>query len=193
MAADPLATKFTRASIGDPTSPVQTDGSISVQTDARVEGALTVVGALTAASSSLTAESVTSGSPSPGATLMLYKAVPLTAANIIAMNATPVTVLAAPGASKAIVLHKVMLRVTRTSTQFTGGGTVVVNYATGPVAAISTIAAANITGAAGVIDATRYGIDAATVENDALVITNASASFATGTGTAVLHIWYSIV
>ena len=142
---------------------------------------------------SIPAEATTGGSISPSAAKGLYLAVPLSAAQIIAMGTTPITVIAAPGAGKTIVLERAMLRVTRTATQFTSGGTVILQYHTGTVAAINTIAAANITGAAGVIDASRSGIDAANTENDPLEITNGTAAFATGTGTAVLHLWYQIV
>lgn len=174
-------TNFDNLTVGQPTTLPANRGDVSIE------------GNMMAAGSVLTPDTTTAGNPSPGAALMLYKAVPITAAEIIAMFTTPKTLIAAPGLNKTIVVHKVMLRVTRTSTQFTGGGTVVANYATGPVAAINTIPAANITGAAGIIDASRAGIDAANVENDAIVLTNATAVFATGTGTAVAHIWYSIV
>lgn len=120
--------------------------------------------------------------------------VPITSANILAMNATPVTVIPAPGAGLTIVLMSVLFTMTRTGTAYANGGTVVLQYATGTIAAINTIAAAIVTtGGAGVVKATRTPIDAAAVANDAMQITNATAPFITGTGTASLDIVYRIV
>jgi len=193
MAADLLATSFTRVNVGIPSSPDQTDGSLTAAGNVKAEGNLVATGSITAASLSLTAESVTGGSPSAGSAGMLYLAVSLSAADIIAMNATPKTLIAAPGSGKAIVLHRMMLRMTRTSTAFTSGGAVVAQYHTGAVAATGTIASTVVTGAAGVADYAPVAVAAAVVENDALELTNATGAFATGTGTGVVYLWYSIV
>lgn len=125
--------------------------------------------------------------------LIQYVAVPLSAANLIAMYTTPVQLIAAVS-NKTILVHAINLRMTRTATAFTGGGNVVVQYPTGTIAAINVIADSVITGAAGTVDTVRQGIDAAVgATGQKLEITNATAAFATGTGTAVAHIWYSIV
>lgn len=120
--------------------------------------------------------------------------VPLTSANLLAMNGAPVTVIPAPGAGKVIIIENVLFTMTRTATAYANGGTIVLNYATGPVAAINTIAASVLTTAgAAVTQTVRDGIDAAAVANDAIVITNGSAPFITGTGTASLNIKYRVV
>lgn len=180
--------------IGQPSTATVNRGDFSAEGNGYVGGNATVVGALTAGSVALPTESATGGTQtSAGAPGMLYKAVSLSAANIIAMNATPVQLLPAPGAGKAIQIHDVMIRVTRTSTAFTSGGAAVIQTATGAVALTGTIPASTFTGAAGVADYTVPKVAAANVENDAVNISNATAAFATGTGTAVVHIWYSIV
>lgn len=188
MALDPLATDFTRLNVGTPVAADTTDGSLTAAGNIKAEGNLTYGGALAGPT-----DTATGGNPSPGSSLLLYKAIPLTAAQIIAMFTTPVPLIAAPGAGKAIVVHGAMLRMTRTSTAFTGGGVAVVQYHTGTVAATGTIAASVITGSAGVADFRPVAVAAATVENDVIELTNATAVFAAGTGTGVLHIWYSIV
>jgi hypothetical protein len=120
--------------------------------------------------------------------------VPLSSANLLAMNATPVEVIPAPGAGLTICIIDVLFTMVRTATAYANGGTVVLNYATGPVAAINTIAAAVLTTAgAATTKTSRKGIDAAAVANDAIVITNGTAPFITGTGTASLDIIYRIV
>lgn len=120
--------------------------------------------------------------------------VPLTSAQLLGMNATPVELIPAPGAGKVIIIDNVLFTMTRTSTAYASGGTIVLNYATGPVAAINTIAASVLTTAgAAVTQTVRDGIDAAAVANDAIVITNGSGAFTTGTGTASVNIKYRIV
>src|SRR5450755_2532713 len=98
-------------------------------------------------------------SPDVAQVLIQHTAVPLTAAQLIAMGTTPVTVLPAPYAGLAYLVHKIMLSMTTTSTAFTGGGTVVVQYHTGTVAMINTIPAAVVTATAGTTDTLRIGKD----------------------------------
>lgn len=117
--------------------------------------------------------------------------VSLTAANLIAMYTTPVTLIAAPGAGKVIIVKRVYFVVTPTATQFTGGGVVSFKYASG-ADVTATVAAANVTGASAT-RVIRNAVDCATSANAALQITNATAVFATGTGTAKVDVDYEIV
>src|SRR5882724_8731465 len=57
-----------------------------------------------------------------------HASVKLTAAQIIAMSATPVQLVPAQGAGKSIVVTRLAVRITRTSTAFTGGGNTIVQY-----------------------------------------------------------------
>lgn len=116
--------------------------------------------------------------------------VTLTAAQIIAMNGTPVTLLAAPGAGLCYVIESIEFRFTA-GTQFTGGGAVTFQYHTGGAVA-NTIAAAVITSASS-SDTVRVGIDATAVLNAAIEVTNATAAFAAGTGTALITFAYRII
>jgi hypothetical protein len=122
----------------------------------------------------------------------------LSAANILAMNGTPVTVVAAPGTGKAILVDSVIFKMVTTATAFASGGAVSIQYNGGSVVAhAGSIAAAVVTAGAGT-SYTELGPAAATngttiVANKALEITNATGAFTTGTGTAVLLIQYRIV
>lgn len=122
----------------------------------------------------------------------------LTAAQIILMFTTPQTVIPAPGAGLAIVLQYVIFEMTTTSTQFTGGGTVNFVYHGGAVAAATgTITAATVTTTAGT-SYTYLGPSVAATglvlpANTGVDITNGTAVFAAGTGTAVLKLAYTIV
>lgn len=128
--------------------------------------------------------------------------VPLTAANIIAMYATPVLVVPAIP-EKAIVVDSVEFVMTRTSTQFTSGGVVSVQYnstanGAGTSVQASTIAASVVTGAAGTTYSTRppatlSDVATASIKGIGLYISNATAAFATGTGTAVVRVTYRTV
>lgn len=129
--------------------------------------------------------------------LMKYTAAPLTAQNIKDMYGAPVTLIAAPGANKAIIVHDLVFEMKRSATAFTGGGAVSIEYASGSDV-VATIAAAVVTGAAGTTLSSRVMVDLsdvalANIENDAIKITNATAAFADGTGTAEVHIWYSVI
>lgn len=138
------------------------------------------------------------GSAGVAATGMQVAQVTLTAANIIAMNATPVQILAAPGAGKVIVVDKIFFQMKPTATQFTSGGVVTVVYdGTAVNPTTGSIAAANINSASA-----KYflfppyvaaSLDLSTVANLGLKITNATAAFATGTGTAIVTIWYQTI
>jgi hypothetical protein len=123
----------------------------------------------------------------------------ITAAELIAMYTTPKLLLAAPGSGKSIAVVKLELRMTRTSTAFTGGGAVIVQYdstanGAGTQALDSTFASTVVTGAAGVSYSWRNGAvisDATTtVVNKGLYLSNDTAVFAAGTGTAIVDIYY---
>jgi hypothetical protein len=128
--------------------------------------------------------------------------VALSDTNIKAMYATPVLVV--PSASnKAIVVDSVEFIMTRTATAYTGGGVVSVQYnstanGAGTSVQASTIAATVVTGAAGTTYSTRppatlSDVATASIRGIGLYISNATAAFATGTGTAVVRVTYRTV
>jgi hypothetical protein len=129
------------------------------------------------------------------------KTVALTAAQLIAMYAAPVEIVPAVG-GKAIIVDSVDFVITRTATAFTGGGVVAVQYdatANGAgTATTATIAATVVTGAAGVTYTARIPVvlsDVATaaINGIGLYISNATAAFAAGTGTASVVVRYHLV
>lgn len=128
--------------------------------------------------------------------------VSLTAAQIIAMYTTPVVLVAAPGAGKSIAVNKVIFKIVRTATAFTGGGAAIIQYdstanGVGTQACDSTLASTVITGAAGTSVSLRNGAivsdSTATIVNTGLYISNATAVFAAGTGTATVDVWYTVI
>jgi hypothetical protein len=127
-----------------------------------------------------------------------YATVNVTSANILAMFTTPVAILAAPGAGKAIVVDTILFEMTTTATAYASGGAVSFVYHGGSVASHSgTIPASVVTAGAGTSN-TQLGSPTAangtTVPaNTGIDITNATGAFTTGTGTAKVQIWYSVV
>jgi hypothetical protein len=123
--------------------------------------------------------------------------VPLAAANIIAMRTTPVSLIAAPGSGKILIVESIVFKMVRTGTAFTGGGALEFRYTDGSGVKVSADIAATVvtTGGAGT-EYNQVGGAAASstpVANAAIVITNATAAFAAGTGTAQASIKYRIV
>lgn len=123
----------------------------------------------------------------------------VTSANILAMNATPVNLIAAPPAGYAIIVNNVLFQMTRTATAYTGGGVVNLVYTGGAVvphsgsmpASVVTTGGAGValnnngpvSAANGIVVPTAVGID----------ITNGTAAFTVGTGTLKVYINYSVV
>lgn len=120
----------------------------------------------------------------------------LTSANILAMNATPVTILAAPGANKVIIVEHIFLKMVTTATQYANGGAVEFRYTNGSGAKVTAdIAAAVITATAGTSYTANAGVATSltAVANAAIVITNATAAFDTGTGAGVIRIRFRVI
>lgn len=121
--------------------------------------------------------------------------VALTSANLQAMYATPVTVVAAPGAGYALAFKSAVLIYDSTATAYTNGGVITINYGGGGAAQSSNLAATFLTGAGDkVFNLEKLnGAGGLTMPvNTALVITNASGAFTTGTGVCRLQITYTV-
>jgi hypothetical protein len=138
--------------------------------------------------------------------LIRYSEMTLSAANIAAMFANGVEVIPAPGANLAIIVHRMEYQQFFLTAQYTGGGNVYLNYGTlgagtnyattsnGIPGAFVTGVAANssLISVDGTINSTT-GLTVGSVANAPVCITNASAAFAAGSGTARVKVWYSIV
>ena len=115
------------------------------------------------------------------------KEVAISAANIVAMYTTPVEVVAAPGAGKALHFVDAVLVYDYDTAAYTGGGVVTLEYSGG--AAVSTdIAAANSFAAAGDKVFSLAALNASggytMPVNTAIDITNATGVFVAPTGAA---------
>lgn len=125
--------------------------------------------------------------------------VALSAAQLIAMGTTAVAILATPGSGKALIVENFLFEMTRSATAFTGGGAVSFQYhtTTTSVPHAGSIAATVVTGGAGTVQ-TYLGPNVGTnglviPSNEGIDITNATAAFAAGTGTAKVFVKYRVV
>ena len=128
--------------------------------------------------------------------------VSLTAAQFKGMFATPVTVIAAPGANKAIVVDSVVLNMTFVSAQYAAGGAVGLQYGAaanlaGPLAS-TTEGATDFTGAAASTlfrfgGGLSTGAAVASAANAAVTISNLTQAFTTGDSTFKCWIWYKVI
>jgi len=121
--------------------------------------------------------------------------VSLTSANIKAMSATPVTLIAGV-TGKTIVIDDICLKMTTTATGYTGGGAVEFRYTDGSGAKVTAdIASTVITAEAGTSFTINKSITTSLVGvvDAPIVITNATEAFATGTGTGVITCRYHLI
>lgn len=121
--------------------------------------------------------------------------VALTSANILAMSATPVTIVPAV-TGKTIVVDEIVLKMVTTATQYANGTAVEFRYTDGSGAKVTAdIAAAVITAGAGTSYTINKGIVTSLtgVVSSPIVITNATTAFDTGTGTGTLFIRYHLI
>jgi hypothetical protein len=129
--------------------------------------------------------------------------VALTAAQVNGMYATPVQLIAAPGAGKLIIIDSILWDVAFVSAQYAAGGAIAAQYGNtihgaGP-AASATLAAATLNGVAASSFLGEAGsstvLDVAKTAslNTAVYISNASAAFTTGDSTVNLYLRYRIV
>lgn len=167
--------------------------------------------ALSSEDNALTVDTISEKTPGSGVTIdgvlikdggialtpnvTLYtKEVNLTAANLIAMNGTPVTVVAALGTGYAFDFDSAVLIYDSTATAFTSGGAITINYS-GGAAVSTTLAATFLTGAGDKVwnlQKVEGTVGFTMPVNTALVITNATGAFATGTGVCRLQITYRV-
>ena len=143
-----------------------------------------------------TAGNNTSSSTFLSADTVQVAKIALTAAQINGMNAAPVQIVAAPGAGLSVVVDKAMLRFVHGGAAFKAGGAVSLEYdntaAAGGTLATATIAAGQVTAGAD-SDNVIVGVSGVATQNKGIFISNDTAAFTTGTGTATVFAWYKIV
>jgi hypothetical protein len=119
----------------------------------------------------------------------------LTAAQIAAMYATPVTIIPAPGAGKVLNINDIVLQTKPGGTNFAAGGAVNLQYhGTSVTPHASSIPATTIN--SGTASVNSLPPPAGVIQipvNTGLDITNATQAFTTGTGTAVVTVAYTIL
>ena len=122
-----------------------------------------------------------------------YAKVTMTAAQILALNATPVTILAAPGAGLSLYVHAMALYLNFGTAAFQSGTTVTFKQGT---ATLATTTAALINGGASALIQPAFPAEGTTASlgaNNSAITANTTVAFTTGDSTVDVHIWYSLL
>lgn len=126
--------------------------------------------------------------------------VALTAAQINGMYAAPQSLLPAPAANQAILVSQIHVELDLTATQFAAGGVVHFYYHGQTVELMAqTLAAATLIGSASpsqvlmLLEPVQTAGGSIVKPALGLDITNATQAFTTGTGAAVVTIWYDLL
>jgi hypothetical protein len=120
----------------------------------------------------------------------------LSSVNLLGMNVTPVSIIAAPGSGKVLLVESILFEMIRSATAYASGGTIQFQYGTaGTVVHEGTIAASVLTtsGAATTLTHLRAATALTLAANESLVITNNTGAFTTGTGTAKVFVKYRVI
>jgi hypothetical protein len=133
--------------------------------------------------------------------VLQHARVAITAAQWNGMFATPVQLVAAPGANKINVVEQITLGMTFVSAAYAGGGVVGAQYGNtihgaGP-AASTTEAAADFFAAASTMfrlgSSLGTGAPFSTTANTAIVLSNLTGAFTTGDGTWIVDVYYRTI
>jgi hypothetical protein len=120
---------------------------------------------------------------------------PLTSANILALNATPITLVPAPGTGKCTFVNRIAMKMVTTATGYANGGALEFRYTNASGTKVTAdIAAAVVTAGAGTSFTSVGGIEASLtgVTNAVICVSNATAPYITGTGSAVIVTEYIV-
>lgn len=118
----------------------------------------------------------------------------LSSADIKSLNSSPKTIINAPGSGKIIVPINMMISYTYGTAAYTSGGNLFFEW--GSAAATSAANSTVFTTASNTVGQfvpTNTVATAAAAGNQAFRLTNQTANFATGDGTAVVTVWYRVL
>lgn len=168
----------------------RSDKTIALNSPTTITGDTTITGATT-----FTGNAGLTGTLTQNGVLKQSTTVSLTAAQLIAMGTTPVSIVAAPGVGKCTIVDNITFKMVTTATAFTGGGAVEFRYTDASGTKVTAdVAGAVVTAGTGTSFTNVRGIEASLTctANAPVVIRNATAAFAAGTGTALITIDYHV-
>jgi len=122
-----------------------------------------------------------------------YQDTLIATASVLTLSATPVTLIAAPGAGLGIVFLGALFYMPYNSATYASGGAVNITWANTSGSTCGTVPASFVTSAS-----TSYcqaGVSASPViqVNQPLVVYNATGAFTTGNSPINIRVWYQIV
>lgn len=195
-----------KQALGSASGVALTNGSILVGNGSGVATAVTPSGDLTMSNTgafTIGANKVTVGDLAQD--VEVETVVTLTQANLTGMNGAAVTLIAAPGANKLIVIKDIEWKHDYAVAAYTGGGVIAVQYhgssaiAKYPATYVTAASVKDFWAKPSVYDVdtggTGTGLDVTAAANTAVEITNATAAFAAGdaTNTVTVRLRYRIL
>lgn len=149
----------------------------------------------TIADDNLAANTLTSASISKG--LIQTATVTVTSAQIKTLYSAPTQIIAAPGSGLTIVMLGGVVKANMTATQYTGGGTFVLQYDStvhgAGVTPLTTFANTVIQSASTTIQQLQPAAGTVLASNKGIYASCDTADFATGTGTLTVIVTYQVV
>lgn len=124
------------------------------------------------------------------------RTVNITSAEIVTLNASPKTLIAAPGAGMAIIPLGIVYSFTAGGTQYTSGNTIRSSFSTTTGDALDTgLSSGILLSASSSITSCEqpFGPSDDIVENDSIILRNIGAEYATGNGTLKVFMNYKII
>ncbi len=195
---DSLASLWVELSRSNPTvsSPSLASAQIIVGNAGAIATAVDMTGDVTISNAGVTAIGANKVTAAMLATSLVVEATgTLSQANLVAMNGTPVSLVAAPGAGKAIIVDEIELLHSYSTAAYTSGGDLSIEYATSGTdvllidAAFVTAASSGSTVVKPVVytsTGSDTGFDLAANVNKAIQATNAVGAFADGNAANVV-------
>ena len=131
------------------------------------------------------------GGGTPGVDYPTSATFTLSSADILDLHNTPITLVAAPGAGKFLICHRVIEYLTYGTVAYTVSGTTTINWA-GEAAVVGEIATLD-SGVSSInsSDDTSVYVQAANAVNKALTVSS-DAALTDGDGTLTVTVWYTI-
>ena len=123
----------------------------------------------------------------------------ITSAQLLAINTTPIPLVAAPAAGQALVIDALFFEMTATATAYTSGATVFPVYHGATTGLLSSTVPASIVTATGPSTTYNYLSGVELVSGGFVPTTGtgidlySATNFATGTGTAKVQVWYKLI
>ncbi len=137
---------------------------------------------------------------SGGTSPVKYANVSISSSDLLGMKVTPKQLVAAGGSNTLLIVNNATIEFNGSSTAYKVGGAINIQWDSGVGGVVAAGSWSNTILLTKLVQTTSNitmnvtaGLAASTTVNKGLYLSNATASFTTGTGTATMHLYYSIL